>query len=123
GPAAAAAVAASGPSEPVIPDIPPFTAPHTYAVVDTIEGLDNWVAAAGQAGVVAIWPAPSVLGGTRPALCGLALALAPGMAAYLPLGHASSDLLAAPDNPDKLSLDAAIQRLQPLLEHPGVLKI
>ena len=73
--------------------------------------------------MVAIWPAPSVIGGTRPALCGLALALAPGMAAYLPLGHAPADLLAAPDSPGKLSLDAAIARLKPLFENPGVLKI
>ena len=123
GPAAAAAVVAGGPSEPVIPEILPFSAPRSYAIVDTIEGLDHWIEAAEQAGVVAIWPAPSVLGGTRPALCGLALALAPGMAAYLPLGHAPADLLAAPDNPGRLSLDAAIARLKPLLENPGVLKI
>jgi DNA polymerase-1 len=32
---------------------------------------------------------------TRPALCGLALALAPGLAAYLPLGHRPGDLLNA----------------------------
>src|SRR4029077_7138227 len=110
-------------SEPVIPDILPFAAPRSYAIVDTLEGLDNWIEAAEQAGVVAVWPAPSVIGGPRPALCGLALALAPGLAAYLPLGHAPADLLAAPDNPDKLSLDAAIRRLKPLFENPGVLKI
>src|SRR5204862_4277671 len=63
------------------------------------------------------------LDGTRPALCGLALALAPGMAAYLPLGHSPADLLATPDNPDSLSIDAAVARLKPLLEDPGVLKI
>jgi DNA polymerase-1 len=123
GPAAAAAVVAGGPSEPVIPDILPFTAPRTYAIVDTVEGLDNWIEAAEQAGVVAIWPAPSVIGGTRPALCGLALALAPGMAAYLPLGHAPADLLAAPDSSGKLSLADATRRLKPLFENPGVLKI
>jgi DNA polymerase I len=116
-------VVAAGPGEPVIPEILPFTAPRTYAVVDTVEGLDNWIEAAEQAGVVALWPAPSMLDGTRPALCGLALALAPGMAAYLPLGHSPADLLATPDNPDRLSIDAAVARLKPLLENPGVLKI
>jgi DNA polymerase-1 len=119
----AAAAVAAGPSEKVIPEILPFSAPHSYAIVDTIEGLDNWIEAAEQAGIVAIWPAPSALGGTRPALSGLALALAPGMAAYLPLGQAAPDLLAAPDNPDKLSLDAAVARLKPLFESPYVLKI
>src|SRR5437868_7855244 len=44
-----------GPMEPVIPEIPPLTAPRTYAVVDTVEGLDHWIEAAQQAGKVAIW--------------------------------------------------------------------
>src|SRR5712692_5736350 len=69
-----------GPTEVVIPEIPPFSAPRTYAIVDTAEGLDHWIEAAEQAGVVAIWPAPSVLEHTRPVLCGLGLALAPGLA-------------------------------------------
>src|ERR1700758_766662 len=56
--------AAERPSEPVIPEIPPFTAERTYAVVDTIEGLEHWIEAAEQAGVAAIWPAPSVVSGT-----------------------------------------------------------
>src|SRR5436190_2211087 len=79
--------APAGPSEPVIPEIPPFTAERTYATVDTLDGLDHWIEAAEQAGAVAIWAAPSALAGGRPELCGLALALAPGLAAYVPLGH------------------------------------
>ncbi|HEV8030076.1 MAG TPA: 5'-3' exonuclease H3TH domain-containing protein, partial [Stellaceae bacterium] len=37
------------PAAPVIPEIPPFTAPRTYAVVDIIEGLEHWIEAAEQA--------------------------------------------------------------------------
>src|SRR5712692_9678060 len=44
--AAAASVAATGPSEPVIPEIPLFSAPRSYAIVDTIEGLEHWIEAA-----------------------------------------------------------------------------
>src|SRR5947207_10821896 len=33
----------TGPSEPVIPEVPPFTAPRTYALVDTLEGLEHWI--------------------------------------------------------------------------------
>src|SRR5260370_6945368 len=77
----------NGPMEPVIPEIPSFTAPRTYALVDTVEGLDHWIEAAQQAGTVAIWPEASSVAGTRPALCGIAMALAPGLAAYIPLGH------------------------------------
>src|SRR6266849_7385958 len=34
--------------EPVMPEVPRFTAPRTYALVDTIEGLDRWIEAAQQ---------------------------------------------------------------------------
>ena len=92
---AAAAVAATAPAatEAVISEIPPFSEPRTYAIADTAEELEHWIEAAEQAGFVAIWPAPSMVDHTRPALCGLALA--PGLAAYLPLGHRPGDLLDA----------------------------
>jgi DNA polymerase I len=112
----------TGPMEPVIPEIPAFTTPRTYALVDTIEGLEHWIEAAEQAGTVAIWPEVSHVPGTRPALAGIALALAPGLAAYVPVGHrvlGSLDL----DGAGELSLEGAIERLRPLLEDPGVLKI
>src|SRR5437763_1108381 len=109
-----------GPTEPVTPEIPSFSAPRTYAVVDTIEGLDNWIEEATKTGVVAIWPAPSLLAGTRPEFCGLALAVAPGRAAYVPLGHRPAELF---DGAGGLSRDDAVARLKPLLETPGVLKI
>src|SRR5205085_10162283 len=107
-----APAAPAGPSEPVIPEIPPFTAERTYAVVDTVEGLEHWVEAAEQAGSVAIWAAPSAAAGTRPEFCGIALAIDPGLAAYVPLGHRNAGLLDAP--PGGLTLDAAIARLKPL---------
>src|SRR5215469_4204745 len=111
----------TGPMEPAIPDVPPFTAPRTYALVDTVEGLDHWIEAAEQAGVVAIWPEASAVFGTRSALCGIALALAPGLAAYIPLGHRAAGLDL--DGAGELSLEVAIGKLRPLLEEPGVLKI
>ena len=119
GPAAMAA-ATPAPTEPVTPEILPFTAPHTYAVVDTIDGLDHWIEAAQQAGIVALWVAPSVVAGSRPEFCGLALAVAPGLAAYVPLGHRPAELF---DAGGGLSRDDAITRLKPLLEDPGILKI
>src|SRR6516165_9648343 len=54
--------------EPVVPEIPPFTAPRTYALVDTLEGLDHWIEAAHQAGLIAVWPEASAIPGSRPAL-------------------------------------------------------
>jgi DNA polymerase-1 len=132
----------TGPMEPVIPEIPPFTAPRTYALVDTVEGLDHWIEAAQQAGTVAIWPEASSVASTRPALCGIALALAPGLAAYVPVGHRAPSepaptlpLTRVPPSPvdtgegwgggdaGELTLELALDRLRPLLEDPGVLKI
>src|SRR5215471_5565802 len=129
---AAAAIASPERPEPVIPDIPPFTAPRTYALVDTVEGLDHWIEAAEQAGAVAIWPEASAVDGTRPALCGIALALAPGLAAYVPVGHRAAPTLTPPRERGRewvgagageLSLEVAIDKLRPLIEDPGVLKI
>jgi len=110
------------PIDPVIPEVPPFTAPRTYALVDTLEGLDHWIEAAQQAGQVAVWPEGSAVAGTRPALAGIALALAPGLAAYVPLGHHAAGTLDLGIT-GELSLSAAIELLRPLLEDPGVLKI
>ncbi len=84
---AVAEAAAAGPAEPVMPKTLPFSAPHDYALVDTLEGLDNWIAAATSVGAVAIWPAASAVPGSRPALAGISLALAPGKAVYIPLAH------------------------------------
>jgi DNA polymerase I len=112
----------TGPSEPVIPEVPPFTAPRTYALVDTLEGLDHWIEAAYQAGAVAIWPEASAVASSRPALAGIGLALAPGLAAYIPLGHRVAGTLDL-DGGAGPSPGAVIERLRPLLEDPGVLKI
>ena len=112
----------SGPSEPVIPEVPPFTAPRSYALIETLEGLDHWIEAAYEGGCVAVWVAASAVSGRRPDIAGIALALMPGMAAYIPLGHRPSgelNLAAASGVP----LDVAIEKLRPLLQDPGVLKI
>ena len=51
--------------EPVTPEIPSLTAPRTYALIDTVEGLEHWIEAAEQSGVVAIWPETSAVAGAR----------------------------------------------------------
>src|SRR3954451_25143148 len=61
-----APAAPMGLTEPVLPEVPAFSETRTYAVVDTIEGLDHWIEAAEQAGTVTLWVAPSVVAGTRP---------------------------------------------------------
>ncbi len=57
----------TGPMEPVIPEIPPFTAPRTYALVDTVAGLDHWVEAAQQGGRSRFgWRGPASQARARP---------------------------------------------------------
>jgi len=108
--------------EPVLPPVPPFSDPHTYALVDTVEGLEHWIDAARQAGVVGFWPETSSVAGARPELAGIAFAVAPGLAAYVPLGHRPPEGLELARSTD-LSPEAGLERLGPLLEDPGVLKI
>src|SRR6202034_1492104 len=57
-------------SEPVIPQIAPFADEKKYALIDTLDGLEQWIDAAEEAGMVAIHAAPG--------LVGIALALGPG---------------------------------------------
>jgi DNA polymerase-1 len=119
-------IAAAAPTErpePVIPEIPPFSAPRNYALVESEEGLRHWTRMAEEAGLVAIWTAASAVPGRRPDLCGIALAVAPGRAAYVPLVHRLAGGQASLAPPSELSPTVAIARLKPLLEDPGVLKI
>ncbi|HEY2541339.1 MAG TPA: DNA polymerase I, partial [Stellaceae bacterium] len=112
----------TGPCEPVIPEVSPFTAPRNYTLIDTLESLDHWIEAAREAGVVAVWVAASGVPGRRPEIAGIALALAPGEAAYVPLGHRPAGELDLAQ-PSGVPLDTVIAKLRPLLEDPGVLKI
>jgi DNA polymerase-1 len=117
--AAPVTVEEAAPSEPVVPEIAPFTDRRTYALIDTLEGLDHWIEAAEEAGVVAIYPAPG--------LAGIALALAPGLAGYVPLAHrppgAQSSLDFAEPGSNALRADQVLARLKPLLEDRFTLKI
>jgi DNA polymerase-1 len=110
----------TGPSEPVVPEVAPFSDNRNYALIDTLNGLDRWLEAVEDAGFVAIHAAPG--------LTGIALAVGPGLAAYVPLAHRapgaqpSLDLGAGPGS-NSLPREAAVGRLKPLLESRYVLKI
>jgi DNA polymerase I len=116
---AAPATDETGPSEPVIPQIAPFAEGRNYALIDTLEGLDHWIEAAVDAGMVAIQ--------TAPGLAGIALALGPGLAAYVPLAHrapgSQGNLDLAPTGSNALPASEVMARLKPLFEDRGVLKI
>ncbi len=110
-----------------------------YETVLTLEHLDAWIAEAEEVGVVAVDTETDSLDSYRAGLVGVSLAVAPGRACYIPLAHlravtaepdagelfgqgATSTDIAEPI-PDQIPLDAALARLKPLLENPGVLKV
>ena len=98
-----------------------------YVTIDTMEALDAVIAAAHEAGVVAVDTETSSLDPLTTDLVGVSLSCAPGHGCYIPLGHKTDgagdlfggDALA----PGQLPLNAVIERLRPLLEARGVLKV
>jgi DNA polymerase-1 len=91
-----------------------------YATLCDAGALAEWIAAARAQGMVALVPRADVAEGRRARLLGIGLALAPGRAAYVPLGHVG-DL--ADGRPVQLEADAVLEALGPLLADASVLKI
>ena len=59
----------------------------TYETVTSLDALDAWIAEAREIGHVAIDTETTSLDPMQAELAGISLALAPGRAAYVPLGH------------------------------------
>src|SRR5579883_161624 len=122
----------------------PFT-PEDYELIRTEAALDEWIAEATRAGVVALALETDGANANEAGLVGLSFALLEGpwgnvnsrnrRAAYLPIGHRSGAakesqgaLDLAGDGgaallPDQLPLKTVIEKLKPLLEDSGVLKV
>ncbi len=94
---------------------------ENYACIQDIETLDAWIDRARAAGMVAVDTETDSLDSMQAALVGVSLAVAPGEACYIPLGHGGTDMFA--EKPKQIALQDAIARLKPLLEDDSVLKI
>ena len=96
-----------------------------YACVRDLASLDAWIAKARAAGVVAFDAETDGPSSATSDLCGVSLAVAPGEACYIPLAHGAADGLALETlaDLDQIAMAAALERLKPLLEDPGVLKV
>src|SRR3954469_6563917 len=95
-----------------------------YPCLRTLAELDAWVARAEEAGVVAFDTETNSLDANRAELVGFSLAVAPGEACYVPLLHGSEvDLFGGGVLPDQLKGDEALERLKPLFQNRGVLKV
>jgi DNA polymerase I len=97
-----------------------------YKTVRTATELSAWIAKAHEEGLVAIDVGTSSPDPLQGDLIGLSLALGPGEACYIPVGHrtAADDLFNGSGlAPDQITEAQAIALLKPLLEARSVLKI
>ncbi|MDP2087536.1 MAG: DNA polymerase I [Gemmobacter sp.] len=97
-----------------------------YVTIRDAATLDAWIAQAREQGVVAVDTETTSLDEMRAELVGVSLALAPGRAAYLPLGHIAGggDLFGAALRVEgQVPMAQALHMLRPLLEDDAVLKV
>lgn len=101
----------------------------TYELVQDLETLDGWIAEATRLGIVAVDTETTSLNAKSASLVGVSLAVQPGRACYIPLGHGpeggQDDLLGGSDAeiPKQIPMVDALARLKPLLEDASVLKV
>jgi len=109
----------------------PEAVTETYELVTTEAQLGSWVAAAREAGMVAVDTETTSLTASQAMLVGISLATAPGKACYIPLRHGKGlaeqgglDFGGDGDSlPDQLPLDLVKSHLAPLLSCPDILKV
>jgi DNA polymerase-1 len=98
-----------------------------YQTVRSLEELHAWFARVHEVGHVAIDAKATSIDPMQAEICGIALALAPNDACYIPLSHKQSGdgsgLFAAGLAPDQIKAEEALDALRPLLESAGILKI
>lgn len=96
-----------------------------YETVTSRASLQTWVRRIREAGRFAFDTETTSLDAMGADLVGVSLAVAPGDACYVPVGHIASggDLFGEGDRPPQLSLTEVIAAIGPLLEDPSILKI
>jgi DNA polymerase I len=98
-----------------------------YQTIRTPDQLNAFIARIHDVGHVAVEAKASSIDPMQADICGIALALAPNDAAYIPLAHKQSGggagLFDAGLAPEQIGLDDALAALRPILESPGILKI
>ena len=94
-----------------------------YTLVTDEDTLRQWVEAGFEAGIVAIDTETNSLDAQRARLIGLSLAVAPGKACYIPVGHDLTAELLEAGAPHQLSPETALAVLAPLFSSDAVLKV
>ncbi len=92
-------------------------------ILDEAE-LERWIARAQACGIVCVDTETTSLSEMDAELVGVALAVAPGEACYIPVAHGSGDGFDfSASRPRQLARELVVSRLKPLLEDPAVLKV
>ncbi|MGH6778037.1 MAG: DNA polymerase I, partial [Bradyrhizobium sp.] len=98
-----------------------------YRTIQRLDQLNAWIARVHDLGLFAMEAKASAIDPLQAELCGIALALAPNDACYVPLAHkqagGGADLFDAGLAPGQVEAPEALAALKPLLESPGLLKI
>ncbi|MDQ0465553.1 DNA polymerase-1 [Caulobacter ginsengisoli] len=96
-----------------------------YVCVRDATTLESWVARCYEAGTIAFDTETDALGSATAGLCGVSLAISPGEACYIPVGHCEKEGLQLEEAADlvQIPLDQVIAILKPMLEDPTVLKV
>src|SRR5215813_11436395 len=98
-----------------------------YQTIRTLDELKAWIGRARETGRVALEVKASSFDPMQADICGIALALAPNDAAYVPLAHkqagGGAGLFDAGLAPDQIKAADALAALKPLLESAGILKL
>jgi DNA polymerase I len=98
-----------------------------YVTIRTLPELNAWTLRVHETGHFAIEAKANSIDPMQSEICGIALALGPSDACYIPLSHKqsgdSSGLFAAGLAPDQIGTGEALEALRPLLESAGILKI
>jgi DNA polymerase-1 len=100
---------------------------NAYQPVRTLDQLNGWIQRVHDTGHFAFEAKATSIDPMQAELCGIALALGPNDACYIPLGHRQSGdgsgLFAAGLAPDQIGASDALDALRPLLESAGLLKV
>ena len=101
--------------------------PDAYECVSDAAALQVWIDRIMEAGYVAVDTETTSLDEMRADLVGISLCVEAGQACYIPLTHKASrgdDLFGSDDLAEgQMGLNDVLDRLKPVLEDPGILKI
>ncbi len=100
---------------------------NKYQVIRSLDALEGWLGRVHDLGYLAVEAMSDSIDPMQAGISGIALALAPNDACYVPLGHKQSGggagLFDAGLAPDQIKASDALATLKPLLESAGILKI